>query len=77
MADRTINRRDGGLEDGKGFYPLVSPRQAKPPVERTVEIYLGVLSKTATTTIYNLTDYKIFLLAQEFSILSIIQRVDK
>ena len=45
MADRTIIR-DGGVEDGQVFHPLImSPRQAKRPVGRTVEMYLDVLSK--------------------------------
>ena len=46
MAERTINRRDGGLEDGQFFHLLMSPRKAKRPDERTtVEMYLDVLSK--------------------------------
>ena len=44
MADRTINR-DGGVENGQFFHPLMSPRQAKRPIGRTVEMYLDVLSK--------------------------------
>ena len=44
MADRAINR-DGGVENGQFFHPLMSPRQAKRPVGRTVEMYLDVLSK--------------------------------
>ena len=46
MAGRSINR-DGGVEDGQFFHPLMSPRQAKRPVGRTVEMYLNVLSKIA------------------------------
>ena len=48
MADRSINR-DGGLEDGLVFHPLMSTRQAKRPVGRTVQMYLDVLS--------NITDF--------------------
>ena len=44
MADRAINR-DGEVENGQFFHPLMSPRQAKHPVGRTVEMYLDVLSK--------------------------------
>ena len=45
MADRT-NNRDGGLENGHFFHPVMSPRQAnKRPDGRTVEMYLDVLSK--------------------------------
>ena len=44
MADRTIDR-DGGVEDGQVFHPLLSPRQAKRSVGPTVEMYLDVLSK--------------------------------
>ena len=44
MADRTINRV--GVENGQFFHPLISPRQAKRPDGRTVQMYLfDVLSK--------------------------------
>ena len=46
MADQT--RDDGGVEDGQFLHSLTSPRQAKRPVERTVEMHLDVLSKPTT-----------------------------
>ena len=57
MADRTINR-DGGVKDGQFFHPLISSRQAKLPVGRTVEMYLAdVLSKITYIFLNNnLTD---------------------
>ena len=53
MADRSINR-DGGVENRHFFHPLMSPRQAKRPDGRTVEMHLDVLSKVIAyiSTIY-------------------------
>ena len=36
---------DGEVENGQFFHPLMSPRQAKRPIGRTVEMYLDGLSK--------------------------------
>ena len=62
LADRTTINRDGGVEDGQFFHPLMSPRQAKRPVGRTVEIYLDLLSKIIDFyLLYNNLTESIFL----------------